>query len=97
MSYQVAIRKNSDGEVRLCTVDSDWEEILEWEWTENDYGCDCNREIFFERSGGKVYEEIETECSEGRFSALYAELPDGTRITLDKQHETQEVNHEQQT
>lgn len=64
------IRKNATGEVRRYETD----EILEdgethpsvFNWEENNFSCDCNRELFFERSAGN---EIETEeCSDGRFS-----------------------------
>ena len=64
------IRKNATGEVRRYETD----EILEdgethpsvFKWEENNFSCDCNRELFFERSAGN---EIETEeCSDGRFS-----------------------------
>jgi hypothetical protein len=64
------IRKNVTGEVRCYET----HEILHdgephpsvFNWQENNYGCDCNRELFFERACGK---EIESpECSQGRYS-----------------------------
>ena len=64
------IRKNSTGEIRRCET----EEVLEhnadkptvFNWKENNYSCDCNRELFFERAVGK---EIDDDtCSHGRFS-----------------------------
>jgi len=64
------IRKNETGEIRQYET----HEILAdgegfpsvFNWEENNYSCDCNRELFFERAAGN---EIETEeCSDGRFS-----------------------------
>lgn len=63
------IRKNETGEVRQYPTD----EILEdgadhpitFNWAENNYSCDCNREIFFESAGGK---ECVPECGDGRFA-----------------------------
>lgn len=36
-------------------------------WTDGNYACDCNRELFFEYADGKEYGDIETECTESRF------------------------------
>lgn len=64
------IRKNETGEVRrheTIEIINDGEKHPRvFNWEENNFSCDCNREIFFERSAGN---EIETEaCSSGRFS-----------------------------
>ena len=78
--YKVAIRKNETGEIRVVEHESEWEDHHIFLWTEGNYGCDCNREGFFTHG-----EEWPEECSEGRYSALYAELEDGTRITIDEE------------
>lgn len=64
------IRKNSTGEVRTYETS----EILEdgetspspFNWAENNFSCDCNRERFFERAAGKEAEN--PTCGHGRYS-----------------------------
>jgi len=82
MSYKVAIRKNSTGEVRIYDMECEWDaDGSMFSWTEGNYGCDCNRELFFERANGI---EIHTEwCSVRRFSVLYAQLPNGEKLPID--------------
>lgn len=87
MTYKVAIRKNETGEVRIRTIEGlDWHKAdggddMYW-WTEGNFGCDCNRELEFERAGGND-PNLGTKCGDERYSVLYAELPDGTRIEID--------------
>ncbi len=80
--YMVAIKNNDTGEVRLCKQDIGWNgEGSEFWWTEGNMACDCNRHNEFLRANGE--EETDVECDMIRYSALYAELEDGTRIKLD--------------
>jgi hypothetical protein len=62
------IRKNETGEVRRYA--DEWEEggAYLFQWTEGNYGCDCNRAIFFERVAGNELEWDEPPCGEGRYS-----------------------------
>lgn len=88
-NYIVAIRKNSTGEIRLRKVDQQWVDGHEWWWTEGNMGCDCNRYLEFERAGGNMDcwdepEGQETPCGDVLYSVLYAELPSGERIVIDK-------------
>ena len=80
--YKVAIRKNETGEIRLCEQNLEWDEHSDSWWTEGNMSCDCNRFLEFERAGGKNPEWDSAKCSKGKYSALYAELPDGTKIKL---------------
>jgi len=89
MTYHVALRLNSTGEIRMCEVSWPWREgDLVW-WTDGNFGCDCNRELEWIRAGGREPTDDEWEdsarCGETKYTALYAELPDGTRITLDSE------------
>lgn len=64
------IRKNDAGEVRRYPFDESGEEDQDlpstYLWEEGNYACDCNRELFFERSKGV---EIDNEkCSHNRFA-----------------------------
>lgn len=85
MSYKVAIRKNETGEVRFHAVDSEWNEVAEFYWTEGNAACDCNRQLFFERSGKDRGESdcANVSCGESRYSCLWAEDENGTRFVLD--------------
>lgn len=82
MTYRVAIRKNETGEVRFYQDPSEWTESDYFYWTDGNAGCDCNRELFFERAAGNEINLDAVKCSDDRFSCLYAELPDGRRIEL---------------
>ena len=85
--YDVAIRRNDTGEVRMCRQDVDWDDTNDdghiYYWTEGNFGCDCNRELEFLRAGGDDPLFDSVECGGERFSALYALLPDGRRVPLD--------------
>ena len=80
MGYKVAIRKVATGEVRI------YEEALDWPgdylWTDGNYGCDCNRALFFAEAGGEDRREVDIECGETAFEVDYVELG-GVRRQLD--------------
>lgn len=67
------IRKEETGEVRAFNT----QELLEdgadypgvFNWEENNFSCDCNRENFFEQAGGNMdfFDSEEKHCSDGRF------------------------------
>ena len=69
MKIRAYIRRVSDGEVRIYESDEAPDDLwlLEHMWSDGNYGCDCNRELFFERAGGVELEVLSTECSEGRY------------------------------
>ena len=45
--YTVNIRDRTTGFVRPHEVEFDWDDNQKWLWTEGNFGCDCNRRIFF--------------------------------------------------
>ena len=51
--------------------------FFDFQWSENNYSCDCNRRLFFERAGGREPEEHEMPCGEGRFLVVSIIHPDG--------------------
>lgn len=88
MTYRVALRKNDTGEVRMIDFAFQWEpESHFYLWSDGgNYSCDCNRALFWIRADGREPTDDEfasVKCGETRFTALYAELPDGSRTTLD--------------
>ena len=76
--YKVALRKNATGEIKMVEYDMPWEDHSLFMWTDGNFGCDCNRADFFG-------DDDPGHCSSDRFTALYAELPDGTKVKLDEE------------
>ena len=72
--YKVAIRKNATGEIRIVPFDHG--DFSLYMWTDGNWACNCNRADFFG-------DEDAGHCGSTRFTALYAELPDGTKVKLD--------------
>jgi hypothetical protein len=77
--YRVLLRKNATGEERWIENKGPWSEYL---WTEGNFGCDCNRHLFFERSGSQETDE-DVECGESAYFAVCVEFADGTRREID--------------
>lgn len=89
MKYKVAIRNNSTKEIRIRDMgDIPWGDSSEFWWTDGNFGCDCNRELEFLRAGNEEKETSidEVRCGEDRYSVLYAELEDGTKIIIDEEN-----------
>lgn len=86
MTYKVAIRENSTGEVRIYTMEGSWEDHSLFFWSEGNFSCDCNRRDSFMRAAG-VEPDDDSPCGDEAYSALYAELEDGTRVAIDEDEE----------
>ncbi|MGC3959585.1 MAG: hypothetical protein QM813_17045 [Verrucomicrobiota bacterium] len=83
MSYKVAIRDNDTDEIRLYEMEGcDWEDGSLFFWTDGNFGCDCNRRDLFLRAAG-IEPDDESPCGNVAYSALYAELPDGSKVPID--------------
>lgn len=76
------IRFNETGEVRDYTSS----EVLPngdampdaWMWTDGNYGCDCNRALFFGYAAGLKYDDMpDRECTEGEYSVQLVNPVDG--------------------
>jgi hypothetical protein len=80
MPYKIAIRKNETGEVRIVEQGLHWGDGSLYWWTHGNFACDCNRDDVFRRDG----EDEDDSCGNTRFSVLYAELEDGTKIPIDE-------------
>lgn len=81
-SYYVAIQNNDTREIRRYRYDMEWDESSAYAWTDGNFGCDCNRALFFARAAGENDPE-DRGCGITLYSALYAELSDGRRIQID--------------
>src|SRR6185369_9384398 len=62
--YHIAIRRNVDGLVRMYRHDMTWDECSAFSWLENNYSCDCNRYLFFQRAEDDP-EDDARGCGEG--------------------------------
>lgn len=84
--YQVAIRNNSTKEVRVIDYDCEWQEHSTYMWVDGNFSCDCNRHVFFM---GEENDEhaVDIDCSDGKYSCLYAILEDGLKIDLEEGEE----------
>lgn len=84
MKYTAHIRRNADGEVRQYHADQpdEYLDSLEFSWSENNFACDCNRHLFFERAVTPDYDE-QFPCGERAYRVLKIELADGTTIEPD--------------
>lgn len=85
--YRVAIRRNSDDQVRVTRwSDSYWtgpsfegqtlENFLEFLWTEGNMGCDCNRHGEFERVADSDAGNLAMEypCGDTEYSLEWIEI-----------------------
>ncbi len=81
VNVEISLRRNSDGIVRVLQASysycDDREEevrLIEFMWSEGNYGCDCNRYLFFERAGCHEPTDEESElhcnCGEDRYTVL---------------------------
>ncbi len=82
VSCVAEIRENITGEIREYETDG----ILEvgdgypstYNWEEGNYGCDCNRRIFFKRIKNELTEEDwNAECTTGSYSVNLKNKKDG--------------------
>lgn len=75
------IRLNATGEVRQYETseikDLDSPIPSTFNWAENNYACDCNRHLFFERAGGNEPDWEEAECGEGKYAVNLANAKTG--------------------
>lgn len=76
------IRKNATGEIRECTEEDDNICGLKYLWMEGNYRCDCNRSLLFSRFANEP-EDFDIDCSEGLYSAEFANADTGEIICSD--------------
>jgi hypothetical protein len=92
--YRFRIRDNATGEVRAHvrpeydeerSDDSETRrEGLLFQWTEGNFGCDCNRELFFRDAGDEDYDAEAVEClPRGRYTVIDVTTPDGETWVVD--------------
>lgn len=62
----IKIKRNSDGLIREYNDEYPWSETMEYLWSEGNFGCDCNRALFFARAVGE--DDPDCECGDTEFS-----------------------------
>lgn len=67
MNYPIDIRRCSDAEVRSIQMEFDDYGLALYMFTDGNYGCDCNRELFWLRGDGQEPEPCTTTCGEDRY------------------------------
>lgn len=70
MIFDVFIKNNQTGEIRLYSDEYEDNDIISFLWSDGNYACDCNRSLFFARAKGEPDPEI-TKCTDYKFSVLY--------------------------
>jgi len=83
IGFDVHIKRNSDGLVRVYHDESDFYSGGEFQWLDNNYACDCNRHILFQRIAGEEDEsDWDIECSNTLYSIVKFVLPNGKEIEV---------------
>ena len=75
--------ENETGEIRIRDMNVDFHDYSLFWLTEGNFGCDCNRHLEFERAGNNEVFNDDRPCGSEKYSVLYAEFPDGTKMKID--------------
>lgn len=82
MPYAVEITRVATGQTVTHHEAGDWDDdATDYLWTDGNYGCDCNRALFFGRAGGNL-EGDPGDCGMERFTCSGVR-PDGARFVID--------------
>lgn len=84
---RVTITDTTTGESRTFDDTGTWGNeygdtgFQDYIWSEGNYGCDCNREIFFRRV--KDEDDSQRKCGEGRFTLRIVDPATGEELYAD--------------
>jgi len=81
------LRYNRTGEVRIVTDDYQqaWDQQAKFMWLEHNYGCDCNRRLFWLRTNGMDWNDAHRLCGDWRYTLLAVEDATGTHQVEDRE------------
>lgn len=82
--FIVHIQNKKTGEVRKHIEEGDWDYGKHYQWTYGNYGCDCNRALFFARAGGEDDTDVDQPCGNHVIFDAVVELPNGVRVYIDR-------------
>lgn len=80
----VRIQEVASGTERDYVYPYEWEDSLEYLWSEGNYGCDCNRALFFARAVGEEDPE-DRECGETAFRIVSITDDDGKIVYAEEE------------
>lgn len=66
MKYKISIKNVSTSEIRTYEDTFDDDVIVYYQFSDGNYSCDCNRELFFKRVAGEVV-NWNRVCSDGDY------------------------------
>ena len=67
--HLISLRRNSDGVVRTYTEkELKWHDHSEFWWSDGNAGCDCNRQLYFNRAAPDQPQDDDSSCGDDRFS-----------------------------
>jgi hypothetical protein len=68
MSLEITLRRNSDGRAVFHSEEAfdGWH----YAWSGGNYGCDCNRQLFFDRALGLAPAIGDAVCGEDAYTVL---------------------------
>lgn len=79
----VEIKRLADSVIRTYQCDMEWygeDGASIWQFTEGNFGCDCNRELWFELAVGNS-PDSEPQCGDGaRFRVVSVKADDGALL-----------------
>lgn len=81
--YDVHIRRNADGLVRIYHHESEWHEASDFLWFEGNYASDGNRHSFFQWAANEPDDGGPDEPWGNQYTVLKFVLPDGTELEGD--------------
>lgn len=73
IKVKITITKIETGEIATSVESYHDFRLADFMWSEGNYSCDCNRELFFARWRGEE-EPAEHCCSEDRFNAEWEQV-----------------------
>lgn len=76
---KITIRENATGREAIHHTDYEWNE---WQWTDGNFGCDCNRHLFFARAVGEDENE-DPDCGDGRYTIVKVTTDEGVEIPFE--------------
>jgi hypothetical protein len=86
--HNVHITDTATGDTRIMRFERSWEDHYDYLWSEGNYSCDCNRNIFFCRAASRDEPDDEDiECGEGRFLVRITD-DSGAQLYQDSRRET---------
>ncbi len=86
VKYEVHIRCNETGEVRVYRTDTGinpWTGSEIYDWEQGNHSCDCNRGACFERAADPDDWDFH-DCGETAFDVLKIVLEDGREFTIER-------------